>query len=74
MPSPNFNSIKVRLEPLTTSDDNLFVGYFNSIKVRLEREALMTCLSVSRKFQFHKGTIRTQGFSQGAEVCGISIP
>ena len=26
------------------------------------------------EFQFHKGTIRTQGFSQGAEVCGISIP
>ena len=32
--------------------------YFNSIKVRLERKLVNFCLSFLR-FQFHKGTIRT---------------
>ena len=38
--NPYFNSIKVRLEPLDATQDQVEDGDFNSIKVRLE---LYTC-------------------------------
>ena len=57
----NFNSIKVQLElqkllPLGSNASN-----FNSIKVQLERMAQDGIRRRSR-FQFHKGTIRTNRF------------
>ena len=53
-----FNSIKVRLKlkPLAMSYDTF--DDFNSIKVRLKRLAYEINMFY-RKFQFHKGTIKT---------------
>ena len=56
----NFNSIKVRLELCRSNSMQDITIYFNSIKVRLEQ-----CSTASeayiQPFQFHKGTIRTEG-------------
>ena len=47
--------------------------YFNSIKVRLELKSRID-LQDSMRFQFHKGTIRTN-FGQLLPIfCEISIP
>ena len=37
--------------------------YFNSIKVQLRREALRGQRGKTPRFQFHKGTIKTNGFT-----------
>ena len=54
----NFNSIKVRLELILLIGNILQPVHFNSIKVRLEL-MVIGFLYLLRKFQFHKGTIRT---------------
>ena len=54
----NFNSIKVRLEPLNIEKMKKEIKNFNSIKVRLEHEENLN-LSGCLVFQFHKGAIRT---------------
>ena len=55
----HFNSIKVRLELTVLMANRYVIGYFNSIKVRLELCTVIGEGSTS-KFQFHKGTIRTE--------------
>ena len=55
-----FNSIKVRLRPLTDEGLTINITGFNSIKVRLrlQQPSLTTvCLTL---FQFDKGTIKTK--------------
>ena len=54
----NFNSIKVRLE-LAVEGYPPRIHHFNSIKVRLELSCAKITL-LKYKFQFHKGTIRTE--------------
>ena len=54
----NFNSIKVRLEQATLYAREE-VSHFNSIKVRLELKSYQDAQD-AKKFQFHKGAIRTQ--------------
>ena len=56
---PNFNSIKVRLEPIDHYLEALKDANFNSIKVRLERTGCDAEGHLYR-FQFHKGAIRTR--------------
>ena len=55
----DFNSIKVRLEPIA----NVIIvnknRNFNFIKVRLEQGAIDIIQALEGLFQFHKGTIRT---------------
>ena len=44
---------------------------FNSIKVRLERNIKCIIISLTKLFQFHKGTIRTKcsfGLTSVAEI------
>ena len=55
----NFNSIKVRLEHNKLAVKLESNANFNSIKVRLEPKYPISSIE-SLKFQFHKGTIRTQ--------------
>ena len=70
----NFNSIKVQLELSYGLMTLLIKQNFNSIKVQLELRFVMT-ITEMRKFQFHKGTIRTEEFSNGdTSSVGISIP
>ena len=59
-PSPHwhFNSIKVQLEQLLEGDSSMSIDNFNSIKVQLE-QLMWKKLYNQKKFQFHKGTIRT---------------
>ena len=54
-----FNSIKVRLEQFFVPYLLSFLKNFNSIKVRLE-PVVGNIIIHKIKFQFHKGTIRTQ--------------
>ena len=54
----HFNSIKVRLKLALPLAILLVVSYFNSIKVRLKQNVKI-CTYTSRRFQFHKGTIKT---------------
>ena len=54
----NFNSIKVQLKQVTFSRFLQFEPNFNSIKVQLKRKMAPT-FKPKRKFQFHKGTIKT---------------
>ena len=64
----NFNSIKVRLEPMVSVLVVVFHLDFNSIKVRLEPLDRF-CLDLLRsRFQFHKGTIRTHSYEEIFEV------
>ena len=62
---PHFNSIKVRLEQVARELSKEH-GDFNSIKVRLEPGTNSPLSFLVILFQFHKGTIRTGGFS----LCG----
>ena len=57
----HFNSIKVRLKLLTEICYLQCLHYFNSIKVRLKPED-ETEFITDKKFQFHKGTIKTPAF------------
>ncbi len=41
-------------------------SHFNSIKVRLELYHHVVICSTSHEFQFHKGTIRTEGIKKVA--------
>ena len=59
----DFNSIKVRLEPLVLFLQIPSYLDFNSIKVRLELTAELTAFEFI-EFQFHKGTIRTMRCSR----------
>ena len=54
----HFNSIKVQLEQNNSTFVGLMIGHFNSIKVQLELGG-NEADTVSKLFQFHKGTIRT---------------
>ena len=56
----DFNSIKVRLELLEKVTKEEKNTNFNSIKVRLEPPPKMM-MQGDMIFQFHKGTIRTEG-------------
>ena len=47
--------------------------YFNSIKVQLEQKTTKE-RRTGTKFQFHKGTIRTESDLVGKEFMKISIP
>ena len=58
--SLNFNSIKVRLKPPIVIIVVFYNYNFNSIKVRL-KPVLIVNNALQRKFQFHKGTIKTDG-------------
>ena len=71
---PDFNSIKVRLEP--TPDFIRYAAYinFNSIKVRLELIKLNCNDTFNNIFQFHKGTIRTEFADFSLREKFISIP
>ena len=55
-----FNSIKVRLELRNGNRSKNHQLYFNSIKVRLELADAPKTIAEPVKFQFHKGTIRTE--------------
>ena len=68
-----FNSIKVQLEQFISKSGKVVKKYFNSIKVQLELVAL-GILMLLRKFQFHKGTIRTISISLASVAHVISIP
>ena len=54
----NFNSIKVQLERPYPIYQDVSDAHFNSIKVQLEPSHSVS-LETGKKFQFHKGTIRT---------------
>ena len=56
----NFNSIKVQLELCYLSLPYVRHRHFNSIKVQLELRKFVTTITLTAKFQFHKGTIRTE--------------
>ena len=55
----DFNSIKVRLKLAYSVITVYSSPYFNSIKVRLKR-TLRPRKYAERRFQFHKGTIKTE--------------
>ena len=55
-----FNSIKVQLKPISIHRPRLPRSHFNSIKVQLKPTISCTCLLLCI-FQFHKGTIKTEG-------------
>ena len=61
----HFNSIKVQLEQFVPKTITLLYLYFNSIKVQLEQPS-RSRKRRARKFQFHKGTIRTSPSSPSA--------
>ena len=54
----NFNSIKVQLKLQSGDEDNDTIYNFNSIKVQLKLKTQVKH-AISNKFQFHKGTIKT---------------
>ena len=54
-----FNSIKVRLEQKYVFGVNNHLQDFNSIKVRLEQPSPTPSGRPAKRFQFHKGAIRT---------------
>ena len=54
-----FNSIKVRLKPNLNANRETTDLNFNSIKVRLKHSNEWLTAFHTRKFQFHKGTIKT---------------
>ena len=58
----HFNSIKVRLKLNNYQSLGVDFDYFNSIKVRLKQPIVSTELELL-KFQFHKGTIKTNNKS-----------
>ena len=69
-----FNSIKVRLKLQKYNITSALILYFNSIKVRLK---LIdgTNLNITRpRFQFHKGTIKTDIDKNEYYIEDISIP
>ena len=68
-----FNSIKVRLKLQKYNITSALILYFNSIKVRLKRAAPQYVAKYV-KFQFHKGTIKTQDGSFKYKDYLISIP
>ena len=70
---PNFNSIKVRLKLDSPQDLRSSLWNFNSIKVRLKPTG-SSAVPHTRKFQFHKGTIKTIIRSIKSSLCQISIP
>ena len=55
----DFNSIKVRLEPLQLSVHTITEFSFQFHKGTIRTSTQTTWVSCSLKFQFHKGTIRT---------------
>ena len=70
-----FNSIKVQLELNLIFSILVHLIYFNSIKVQLELDVCCD-LTIFDKFQFHKGTIRTNlrsGFSLSSSTDFNSI-
>ena len=69
-----FNSIKVRLKLVIAIKVAIYaLGYFNSIKVRLKRPAYSGSQHTPR-FQFHKGTIKTERSLSWVATIPISIP
>ena len=69
----HFNSIKVRLELAELGETLVTCRNFNSIKVRLEQSAGLNPY-LMMKFQFHKGTIRTNKDNRQLRAIQISIP
>ena len=63
----DFNSIKVRLRPLSVVYLLSILLHFNSIKVRLRPMSSFSYLII-RLFQFHKGSIKTPK----ASIIGLS--
>ena len=57
-----FNSIKVQLEQKYRKQGTARLLNFNSIKVQLEQH-ILHAWEIAPEFQFHKGTIRTLGYS-----------
>ena len=70
MQQANFNSIKVRLKLNPVAFILSKGSYFNSIKVRLKPAATITFSAIIR-FQFHKGTIKTNA---NIQLIGIIYP
>ena len=64
-----FNSIKVRLEPLSPFLRKFIVG-FQFHKGTIRTTFLLYLFSVSSPFQFHKGTIRTNERVPGTRTPG----
>ena len=71
----NFNSIKVRLEQVFSTQPIPPYQDFNSIKVRLELFLNLIDSRICILFQFHKGAIRTLRIIQYSfSAIPISIP
>ena len=64
----HINSIKVRLEHSTDCAHHKRQANFNSIKVRLELAGIGGNLLPASKFQFHKGTIRTNNLLKSKKL------
>ena len=58
-PDSCFNSMKVRLKPLSAICKDGGVNRFNSMKVRLKRIRTSARCTRKRQFQFHEGPIKT---------------
>ena len=69
----NFNSIKVRLKLIKYAIEHFDELNFNSIKVRLKLHDSAIYFRLKR-FQFHKGTIKTRKIKRCAHRWRISIP
>ena len=57
----DFNSIMVQLKPFHQLSYYTRLSDFNSIMVQLKRKILMICRDCLIQFQFHNGTIKTNG-------------
>ena len=67
--TPNFNSIKVRLNQVIVNMLYYWYHNFNSIKVRLNLKQAGINAAFVNGFQFHKGTIKPHCFRE----CNILI-